>query len=155
MVRVDERPEFPGARVLRQAELVIDAGMVGFPGAKHLYGHPGRAQDRAEPLGLGSVVGVFRHVEDQERRNALVGRDVGHGGKLAVLLLGAEFDPVSGFWLRLPVRAPAGLRGGDDGWQIVGVAVDRHAPAQGGEGHPVRPQAAFVGAEQRGELGAG
>ena len=75
--------------------------------------------------------------EDQERRDALVLRHMGDGGKVAVLFrIVAELFSMTKFWLRLAMHAAAGLGGLDDRGHIVGVAIDGDTTLEDVERNP-------------------
>ena len=101
-------------------------------------------------------VGVPRDVQDEERRNALVLRDVGDGGKVAMLCrIVAELLAMTVGRHRKMVHPGTRLGHLDDRGDVEGVGVHRHAALDHREREAFRFRVAIVRAHQRGELPAG
>src|SRR5437867_164051 len=73
-------------RIIRQAEVVVELGVVGFPGSEDLSGNAGVLQHGSETLRLRGCVWMIGDMQDQERRDALALRHVRDGGEVAMFL---------------------------------------------------------------------
>ncbi len=116
---------------------------------------PARLENGSQPSSLRGGVGVAGDVEDQERRNALVRRDVGHGGEVAMLRrVIAELLPMTVGWQWQVVHPGARFGHLDDGGNVEGVGIHGHAPLDHRQGEAFRLHILIVRAHQRGELTA-
>jgi hypothetical protein len=120
-----------------------------------LCGNPCSLENGSQPSGLCRGVGVAGDVQDEERRNALVRRDVAHGGEIAMLLgVIAELLSMTVGWQWQVVNPGARFGHLDDGGDVEGVGIHGHAPLDHRQGEALRLRILIVRAHQRGELTA-
>jgi hypothetical protein len=94
-----------------------------------LCGNPCCLKNGGQASSLGACVGVAADVKDEEWRNALVRRDVGHGREVAMLLrVIAELLSMTVGWQWQVVHPGARFRHLDDCGNIEGVGIYGHAP---------------------------
>ena len=80
--------------------------MIGLFGTKDFGRDAGILEHGAEPLGLRRGIGMVGDMEDQERRNALVLRNVRDGREIAMLCrIAAEFFVMAELRVRLAMNA--------------------------------------------------
>ena len=116
------------ARIVGQAEAVVDFGMTGVSSAVQRHRNFGIIQHSAKPLGLRAGIGMVSDIEHQERRNAFAFRDMRHCRVIDMLRrIVAEFFPVTKLRLRLMMDSATCFCSLDDRWHVIGVAIDRYA----------------------------
>src|SRR5205823_13516355 len=82
---IDELKQRLGGRIAGHAEVRVDPGVSGFPGAENRDGKACLFQHVPETLSLRARIGMLGNVQDQERRDALIPGHVSDGGKVAML----------------------------------------------------------------------
>lgn len=146
-----ELPQNFGPWVITQADVVIDFVVGGFACAVEGGGDGGCFEGVGQPLGLGVVIGVTSDIHDEKWWDIFAFGHMVDGGIVFVFLgVVAELDPVAegGHWQAMDTGA--GFGHFDDGWHIVGIAIDWDTAFEDGEGQTFGLEVAVVCADDGG-----
>ena len=95
------------------AQVAIKPDVIGSRGPEDFRRHSRFPEFAPQPVRLGGSVGMVGHMQNQERRNSLVARDVPDGGEVALAIGGTELLRMPQLRVRL-AEALAARRGGSD-----------------------------------------